>query len=771
MPSYITSTTSVSVRGELHTAQTATQDAIAAALDAYRAASGAHERGRRWRWPGPTLVAAPTGAGKTTALQAALRDHPDTPVLILTRTQQLALELAAGIPGAVVYRGRNGRTDEDGAPADEGHCHRYPTVAALGSRQRLIAPLACVTCPHGYAARLAQATGDLERADVVMRARQVGIDFEALSAAEACSWQGQRIAIERATVVVACHASYSSTLATYHDPIRGQIPRLVVVDEPPDLLAPIVVEPSDPNSWLQVIARDLPYWQRRRDDAEAEAARRRSYGDLSGATTQDAEAAEAGRHLAALRAAEPILQELAVDLARLAGTSGEVPVDVQARIRELSAACAGLVQDQAASWERAVLAWDGAESGTPLRAIRALAWACEHDTLAVHQGVIVGSAPTALGEALLTASRQVVALDATPPRALCATVEALGGRVVRVAAAQNATVVVDPSRQHGLSWRGPGLSSSAGAGRRHSAVSRIDAQVRSTFAELDRVVVFVAKDLVEELRTALPEVRGVQNWGRERGVNDYAGCDVALFGGPLGAPAAMEIAWRADRALALTAGADPADWPVWSDAVERGVAIEIAPGVAVRSPVPLPADPAIREWVADRATALHIQAAGRARALRSEREVRILAAGGVPARWGDHGYRVVVAAAAGRGANHARHVDAFGRLDMAAGILTGRGERISRRRVVAELHGMGLVAPGPATYSAWRIWVAAGRPAIPAPVQRVVDRVVRIARRGPADHVLRVVRRAGRVTDGSTCEELSWVARSERVRAGRVIRS
>ena len=73
---------------------------------------------------------------------------------------------------------------------------------------------------------------------------QNGFDSDRVENVPACLWLSHQAKASRARVVVAPNASYSQTLATWRTP-DGDVPRLVIVDEIPELTRQMEASSAD----------------------------------------------------------------------------------------------------------------------------------------------------------------------------------------------------------------------------------------------------------------------------------------------------------------------------------------------------------------------------------------------------------------------------------------------------------------------------------------------------------------------------------------------
>lgn len=137
--------------------------------------------------------------------------------------------------------------------------------------------------------------------------------------------------------------------------------------------------------------------------------------------------------------------------------------------------------------------------------------------------------------------------------------------------------------------------------------------------------------------TEIIDPNRVRYWGPgQRAHNDFAGCDMVAAGSFFPPGHTWQSGWQADRIAALSAGADPDDWPLQPDGMtlEENVFCREGTHVGaskVKSYLPLPSEPHIRKWILDLSTAESVQAWGRARGANlPDRPATIRHFGGVP---------------------------------------------------------------------------------------------------------------------------------------------
>jgi hypothetical protein len=161
-------------------------------------------------------------------------------------------------------------------------------------------------------------------------------------------------------------------------------------------------------------------------------------------------------------------------------------------------------------------------------------------------------------------------------------------------------------------------------------------------------------------------------------------------------------AWRAEyqcsRIAALSAGANPENWPAWQDGMEMVKDEWICEGShEVRCSLPLAADGHIRTWLLNRVTSETVQAVGRARGANAENTIDVHIYGGVPLHglW-QHGLTVDSYQDDPEclGQTKADHMDAMrgqrdaslGRCDALAARVIAKGQTVTRQAMEDEVN-------------------------------------------------------------------------------------
>lgn len=591
--------------------------------------------------PNPLALQITTGVGKTRAV-ARLAAKANIGLLILARDHRLASEIqqaviAAGGQDVMVYRGR---TDLQDHPA---HCQQIGLASELSQQRRLIQPILCQRCPHGLSTMLnrAQSAGEENQEKVLVLHRKADMRGVDLAVTKPCSWlDHQQQAIET-RVVIAAHPSYGPTLARWRSGEHAE-PRLVVVDEAAVLAQDFTVQASNVSEWrmrLDDIRREgesqmstLLEALSAVEDQENGPSARESLQDEINTLEQERQALVIG---------ERFLTALASWMAESIATAGALP-GTELRPHEAVIAAAQAVarvnptQDSAAPWERAVaLPFRDEEKIVPMRAAHDLAWAIAHDSAHAVHGTIHATAPTVLGVSLATKQAHVLLLDATLPRSTRAAVTALGGHVVEIAAKQNVRIVQFAERAHLRGWD-----------------NHADGEERKA-RELRRLR--LARDILQDevgeppgviTHKPLAEVLEKQGlpcgywWRDEVGTDDFNGRNLLIFGDPMLSPAVLRSNYEADRAVALAAGAAPADWPYWNDGERVQPEVQVTHDTVMRGKIKMPTNPFLLAWTLDHYTGRFHQAIGRVRGARASQTRVVHVYAGFPVDWRGLGVQV-----------------------------------------------------------------------------------------------------------------------------------
>lgn len=592
--------------------------------------------------PAPLALQITTGVGKTRAA-AQLAAKADIGLLILVRDHILAEEvheavIAAGEQDAMMYRGR---TDLREHPA---HCREMGMAKELSQQRRLIQPMLCQSCPHGLSTMMQRALSAPEPdQEKILKLNRKAYSREVdLLATEPCSWlDHQKQAIET-RIVIAAHPSYGPTLAQWHNGGHEE-PRLVVVDESATLAQAFPVQVEHVGQWRRRLddirqqGETQMLIQRQAiqalDDADSES-------DAVEAMQEEIRRLEKEREELAI--GEQFLVALAAWMADSVATAGDQqPAELLPPDAVIAAAQAvaeiDTIQDSAAPWEHAIaLPFRGEEKVVPMRAAHDLAWAIAHDSAYARNGTLHAIAPTVLGATLARKQAHLLLLDATLPRATRAAVEALGGRVVEIVAAQNIKIVQFPDRAH---LRGGWSNPVDGEKRKALEYRRLSLARETLCTEVGEAPGVITHKPLADLMTKVGLPCGY--WGRgEVGTDVYNGRHLLVFGDPLPPPASLRAKYEADRSLALAAGASASDWPRWADTERERPEVQVTLETSLRSKIRMPTNQKLLAWVLDYCTGRFHQAVGRVRGARASETLTIHVYAGLPVDWRALGVQV-----------------------------------------------------------------------------------------------------------------------------------
>ncbi len=610
----------------------------------------------------PTLLALSPGIGKTTALAAAVSGSA-TPCLVLTPLSETATawrgRLQARGPTVALHQPRRAPTDEerrlaDGRSAPGGVCWRMQDVAAAGAANHVPSASVCRVCPHGLRSQWLAvepasnaAVALFERIEAAMRAQPHMPDPLGPNVA-ACGYLPAVKLAAQADVLVATAAAFTPTMLT----VAGRRPlgvpveaedRALIVDEAPPLTRRLSIDSQVAGQWLTALTMAQLAVKREQEHDGCD--------DLA-AVAQ------------ALQDVRPHLEVLHKMLADGNPDRGKVE-EIAAALHAAARRAPTGTSISAGRWETIRVRWttqpgSDADSAVDavLRAAVDVGWAAKHGALRLVPAKITAdgtgdparielAAPTQIGEALIAVSVPTVIADATASRALRAVVEAQGGTIHDIHPPVPVTVRRDSTRGWG---RGRGR---AGATRRAEReawelVVRARKMHRPGRA---RPVILTHKPWAELIvsRGWWPK-HDVGWWGADERAHDrWAGRDMLIAGVPTLSPEAAEDLYRADRALALAAGAPEADWPEWT------------PQRVERSGRMASTCEAIQAWDDDRVAGHLAQAVGRVRPLdHPSSEILLL---GPPVNLEHHGVTVEeLGSETDSGAGQRRHVARLGRL-------------------------------------------------------------------------------------------------------------
>jgi len=599
----------------------------------------------------PHLVEVTTGVGKSRALAelVAKARKENLPVFVLTKTLELAREMAAEI-GGVLHRGR------EFAPGEPNHCFQAGKgglVEKLGNSRRYVQTLACKSCPHAARNewdRIPDKEKPTLRQQVIKRFDKRPEDISP------CEWETDNQRQKSVDVLVGAQGSLSDQTLYMQTENTSRI-RWLIVDEETDLLDHWEIRLEQVAQWQTILhenkgARGDPIWQSK---------------------------------------AEGLLVELG---ALLAASAGGGPLQPLRSDRwQTLVDDASRVQDDALPFER----WDnsGKFQPIPLKVAEDLAWALQHGTALIDNGVLRGTSPNYLAKLLVGKHTPILFLTATPSPLLRDLVCSLGGNHTQIRATQNLLINDHPQRAHLRGqFQGP-----QGEVRLQQEKRRLELARNQT----SRARVLTHKPL------ANPNM-GDGYFGRDHiGHNRYAGQDLLLFGDPISPPDDLWQQYIGEAALARIGGVPEKLWPNWTPERKTGQWVDTGTHW-VQARVSMPVDPQLQGWWLNRVEQIMLQSIGRLRATRSEQTLNVWRFGGVPIRWGHLGLQVEYREDQdGMGRSRQdwalqESADAMQRTQQAVLRLEKAGAPISRRTIQKEQRAAGEESIAPATYQRFLAW-------------------------------------------------------------------
>ncbi|MGC8513836.1 MAG: hypothetical protein ACP5P1_12505 [Acidimicrobiales bacterium] len=616
----------------------------------------------------PTLLALSPGIGKTTALAAAVSGSA-TPCLVLTPLSETATawrgRLQARGGTVALHQPRRAPTDEerrqaDGLSAPAGVCWRMQDVAAAGVANHVPSASVCRVCPHGLRSQWlavehasSAAVALFERIEAAMKAHPHMPDPLGPNVA-ACGYLPAVKLAAQADVLVATAAAFTPTMLTVAGrrtlgvPVEAQ-DRALIVDEAPPLTRRLSIDSQVAGQWLTALT--MAQLAVKREQEHDDRDDRDDRGDLAVVAL-------------ALQDVRPHLERLHKMLADGNVDRGDME-GIAAALHAAAKRAPTGTSISAGRWETIKVRWTtqpGSDAVSAvvavLRAAVDVGWAAQHGALRLVPARITAdgtgeparielAAPTQIGEALIAVSVPTVIADATASRTLRAVVEAQGGTIHDIHPPVPVTVRRDSSRGWGRGRSGAGATRRA----QREAWELVVRARKMHKPGRARPVILTHKPWAELIasRGWWPK-HDVGWWGADERAHDrWAGRDMLIAGVPTLSPEAAEDLYRADRALALAAGAPEADWPEWTP--QR---VERAGRMASTCE-------AIQAWDDDRVAGHLAQAVGRVRPLdHPGSEILLL---GPPVNLEQHGVTVEeLDSEPDSGAGQRRHVARLGRL-------------------------------------------------------------------------------------------------------------
>ena len=559
----------------------------------------------------PLLIKVTPGVGKSHLIREILQSFEDVPLLILTRSHELAD--AYGEAGAFHYYGRAEAPEEPKGASYKGEevrkfpgntCLNFQTIKITTDNNHIPALTACRNCEYGRKFIIATYHKDSQPYKEAMAwLLENGFTDRQIRDIPACMWLGHQADAGDARVVVAPNASYSETLATWNtrgeDGKAANKPRLVIVDETPDLTRHLTANSENlglhAQKCMQMIAR-LERSPLKSGIVEVDQTQQQLLADLKDALDK-------------LR-----------QLARVAGNSvgtKEVQRLPESLVGELKELHVKWLPGATALWEKAEIKY-GHEPIVPLRVLHAVMRSVATNTVIIRDGQIHANEITPLGERIKDGLPSIV-LDATPSPTVEYLVNRKGGQVIAAIAKQHVNISHFNQFLHGRTWK-----NKAHQQEELEALLTLKQAQEETTGKVPVVLTYMPHC---EL-AAKDEDPDWGYFGRDDiGQDRWNGRDMLIFGGPILSPLAQEIMYNADLMLLRLAG--DTDMPDWSQEIERNAKVVVGKKVII-SKAPLPVDSVLRQWVLNGYARRMVQAIGRPRAVWATEPINIWIVGGLP---------------------------------------------------------------------------------------------------------------------------------------------
>jgi hypothetical protein len=638
----------------------------------------------------PLLIKVTTGVGKSHLIRELIKLFKDVPLLILTRTHELAEDYQQA--GAFQYHGRsepcieplNGieytETDmeENGNKFHDNNCFKYPVVQIVSENNHVPALTACRSCEHG---RKFMLENYHERSQPYLDAKvwfaQNGFDSDRVENVPACLWLSHQAKASRARVVVAPNASFSETLATWRTP-DGDIPRLVIVDEIPDLTRQLEATSADLGTNARKCLDLMQFFSEKLNKV-------RSEQSLESETWVP----ELEGILFDLKAGHAALQKLAKALGDSVGEDGlqRLSDDLVKQIKELHVYW---LPGATARWEKAELRY-GHEAFVPLRVMKGIIESVATRTAGVVDGKLHVHEITTLGDRIRKGLPTIL-LDATPSQAVEYMVRQKNGQIVDAIAKQHVRIVHFNQYLHGRTWKNKDHQK-----QELAALANLRDQMWAETGGNPPVILTYLPHCELSEKNEDPE------WGYfgrdDVGQDNWKGRNMLIFGGPLFSPTTQALAYNSELMLKRLAGDKSS--PDWSPEVERGMDVTVG-NKSVTSKAPLPADPELRAWVLDNYARRMVQGIGRARAVwaTEDKPINVWTAGGLPlAGLATHGLEVAEYREERQNMNDESQHRTEEKVQSAMATLQSADKDTGYRAIQKELERMGL--PG-VRYNAWK---------------------------------------------------------------------
>lgn len=638
--------------------------------------AGGHKRPKA---PPPLLIKITTGVGKSHILRQLAKDtdFASMALLILTANHELAAEYAQA--GAFHYRGRAAPpeapicgdvyTQQDIANSRFNTCFKYPVVALVSKQNHVPATTACRSCEHGRKFIL-DTYHERSRpyADAENWFDAQGFNKAAIMDVPACLWLSHQAQASRERVVVAPYQSYSQTLATQQTE-HGPAPRLVVVDEIPELTRPLTVTCADLG---QHAARCVDLLE--------------TFGRKLEAAAAPADQADLQAILSDLEIGQFMLTEIGLAMGASVGTAADQRLgnEITDRVKDWKVKW---LPGATARWERAELHYNQ-EPLVPLRMLAALVASVSTGAYRLVRGIMQVQEITPLGDRLLS-GQPTLLLDATPSPAVEALVRLKGGQVVAAVARQNLRVTHFSQYLHGRTFK-----NKAHQQAELSSLLGLEAQMATETGSVPVILTHLPHNAL----AGASDNPDWGYWGRDEvGHDRWNGRDMLIFGGPLLSPDAQAVAYNGELMLRRLAGDE--SLPKWSMDVARDQLVVVG-SKSVQARAPLPTEQALRKWVLQDYGRRVVQAIGRARGARAEQVINIWIVGGLPLMGlAEHGLAVAEYRQEHQNQNLAKMEKADHRVQVAIAALQAADQDPSYREVQKWFAARGMEGVG---YGPWK---------------------------------------------------------------------
>ncbi len=573
-------------------------------------------RGKRPKLP-PMLLKITTGVGKSHLVRELLSnpEYRDVAFLILARTHELARPYLEAIAGSGAYEGRvppafeplcqsAGYTmaDLEQNAFVGSTCFKYPVVALVAEHNHAPSLTACRSCEHGRKYMIENYHPSSQPyIDAWQWLRENGFTDDKIRDIAPCKWLEMQDRMRRTRIVVAPNAGFSDALASWQVDEGDPIPRLVIVDEIPELTRHLAVTTADLGIHTRKARELAERLQKEIHDA----------GDPE--RTEELE-----KNRVDLLKAVTFLSKVAQELGGSV-KDGEMITLPDELLQEAKDLHVDWLPGATARWEKAELRY-GKEAFVPLRVMKAILDSATTRTTKVVDGVLHCHEMTNLGT-WLSRGKPCMLLDATPSQAVERIVTRKDGRIISAVAEQHVHLVHYNQYLHGRSWKN----------KKHqyeelSSLLLLKEQMMAETGSTPVVLTYMP-------HTELADTKENPDWGHfgkdDIGQDGWKGRDMLVFGGNIFSPTTQAMVYDSELMLSRLAGDD--SMPDWNPETAREQEIVVGSKVDM-SKAPLPVDPVLREWIlADYARRM-AQAIGRSRAVWAtpDQPIRIWIAGGLP---------------------------------------------------------------------------------------------------------------------------------------------